>query len=290
MQRNDDHAGEVRNPFDSGAEDTGILAVAVGNTRTRFGLFLGSQLHHPRSVPNSSADEIAVMLAEPDLPVGSSAVVIASVNDPFAAELEASLERGELDSVPRYRIGRDLPIPIRHTLDDASTVGQDRLLNALGAFSRAEQACAVIDCGTAITVDFVDGEGTFHGGAILPGVQAMLHALHAHTRALPEVAYGRAPPAEPAFGKDTRSAMVLGVTAAAVGSIHHLVQRYAEAFGAYPQVIATGGDAPILLEHDEIVEHIVPDLQLIGIHAVCAHALGARRDSDDHDDERRAEP
>ena len=84
-----------------------------------------------------------------------------------------------------YRVGRDLHVPINIALDDPATVGQDRLINALGAFRRARQACVVIDVGTALTVDFVDGVGTFQGGVIAPGPRMMLAALHERTAALP---------------------------------------------------------------------------------------------------------
>jgi type III pantothenate kinase len=164
----------------------------------------------------------------------------------------------------------ELPIPIDHTLDDVQTVGHDRLLDALGAYSRAQSACVVIDAGTAITVDFVDGEGTFHGGAIAPGVKMMFEALHEKTSALPLVTPGPdvMPPAQaeaPPFGKSTRPAIALGVLSAARGLVHLLIDRYAEYYEAYPRVIATGGDAALLFENDPLVEHIVPDLTLMGM-------------------------
>src|SRR5437763_1423762 len=173
---------------------------------------------------------------------------------------------------------------MQHTLDDASAVGQDRLLCAFGAFARAKQGCVVVDAGTAVTVDFVDGEGVFHGGVIAPGAQMMLEALHAKTAQLPAVDFrgnegGAARPADgpvaPApFGKNTREAMLLGVGNAIRGLVQLTVESYAEFFGGYPQVVATGGDAPALFGEEVsagggLIESIVPDLQLIGILEVC---------------------
>lgn len=249
-----------------------ILAVAVGNTRTRFGLFHGTELHHPRSLPNANLQELADAIAAIDTP---DALVIATVNPPKADELEDSLKDRAGGTI--WRMGRDVPIAINHRLSDDSTVGQDRLLNALGAYGRAQQACVVIDAGTAVTVDFIDGEGTFHGGAIAPGLQMMLDALHEKTAALPQVRYELPPPDDEPFGHNTRTAMVLGVTAACRGLVQHLVERYATAYDAYPQVVATGGDAAVLFEHPPagqlFVEHIVPDLQLMGIQHACVRAM-----------------
>lgn len=257
-----------------------LILVSVGNSRIKFALARGIELQESAAVPSGqpreAGEQIRGMLAE----VPEASVVIASVNTPAADELEESLLSTEIEV---YRVGRDLEVPLPVALDDPSTVGQDRLLNALGAFRTARQACVVIDVGTAVTVDFVDGEGTFQGGTISPGPRMMLEALHEFTAALPEVAFGAPDPARGPFGKDTAHAMLLGVRAGVQGLVHLLVDRYAEAFGAYPRVIATGGDARSLFDGDEIVETIVPDLQLMGLAAACQIAL-ADDDPDEPDD------
>lgn len=267
-----------------------LLAISVGNTRTRFGVFRGESLDHSGVLENGDPGAIAAAIAALPLDRPDAPVVVASVNEPVAARLAEALagrSAGDAFQGRLYRFGRDFDVPIAHALTDASTVGQDRLLNALGAFARAQQACVVIDAGTAVTVDFVDGEGVFQGGAIAPGLNMMLRSLHEHTAALPLLRYHEprpapppaAPPAAPPetgtspFGKDTPAAMLHGVRAAALGLAHELVDRYAEYFGAYPRVIATGGDAQALFENDPIIEHIVPDLTLIGMHAACERLL-----------------
>ncbi len=281
-----------------------LLAISVGNTRTRFGVFRGESLDHSGVMENADPTSIAAAIAALPLDRADAPAVMASVNEPVGGRLAAEMEgafRGRF-----YRFGRDFGVPIEHALADASTVGQDRLLNALGAWTRARQACVVIDAGTAVTVDFVDGAGVFQGGAIAPGLNMMLRALHEHTAALPLLRWaggwggenvlspessvpshsGTQPTDQdpgpgtqdsgllaPPFGKDTPSAMLTGVRSAVVGLAHLLVDRYAEHFGAYPRIIATGGDAQVLFENDPIIEHIVPDLTLMGIHAACERLL-----------------
>ncbi len=252
-----------------------LLAISVGNTRTKWARFTddsdaGSDasgavdnalLLAPATGPDTGASILAPSGADPD----NTACVIASVNTPVADRIEASL--ASLLTRGILRVRRDLEIPIRHALRDDTTVGTDRLLNALAAYRKAQQACVVIDAGTAMTVDFIDGEGTFHGGAILPGLDMMLQSLHQRTAALPNLAY-EPPVIDPdqgPFGRDTKSAMLLGVRAAAVGAARYLVEQYAEFYGGYPIVIATGGNARALFENDEVVEHIVPELTLLGI-------------------------
>jgi len=93
----------------------------------------------------------------------------------------------------------------------------------------------------------------------------MLRALHERTAALPLLEATIPDAARGVFGKDTRHAMLLGARAAVIGMVRYLIDQYADSYGAYPQVIATGGDAASLFEDEPLVEHIVPDLQLVGI-------------------------
>jgi type III pantothenate kinase len=267
-----------------------VLLVSVGNTRTRVALgslseTANGQLDPSRVFENSDIPALASAIAEEADRADALMIVTASVNNPVCDALERSLDDAGQFKV--QRLGRDLAIPIANTLDDDSTVGHDRLLAALGAFARSRQACIVIDAGTAVTVDFVDGEGTFHGGAIAPGLRMMRDSLHEHTAALPaaEISPKHLHSAgEPPFGKTTVEAINLGVTASVVGLTHLLIDRYAEFYAAYPRVVATGGDAPMLFEHDQLVEHIVPDLVLVGMLAACEIHASGDADADDTDE------
>ncbi|MCE7973917.1 MAG: type III pantothenate kinase [Leptolyngbya sp. PLA1] len=258
-----------------------LIAVAVNNSRTRVGRFLKGDLVDPVSCTSQDPAEaskaiLGALAASPGLPV-----VIAGVNPPAQNALVASLKKS---GVSPLLAGQDVPIPFADSLRDASTVGQDRMLCALGAFVRAEQACIIVDAGTAITVDFVDGEGVFQGGVIAPGLGMMLAALHARTAQLPAVRFETPDPELGPFGKDTRHAMLLGVLAAARGAVRETIERYAEFYGAFPQIIATGGDAAILFENHDLVEHIVPDLQLIGMLEACKIAWGGGESEGELDD------
>ncbi|MBX3323569.1 MAG: type III pantothenate kinase [Phycisphaeraceae bacterium] len=254
-----------------------LLALCVGNTRTRAGLFHNQELAHvvvfPSRDPAEARTALARLLADHR---AQPTVVMASVNDPDAATIGQIAS--EVAGSPHIgRIGRDVPIPLQYELDDGSTVGQDRWLNALAAYNRTKQACVVIDIGTAITIDFIDGAGVFRGGVIAPGLNMMLDALHRGTAALPAIAFTMPEIERGTLGRDTAHAMQLGVLAAARGLVRVQLEACAEVYGAYPQVIATGGDMAVL-EADGFVEHFVPDLQLLGVSA-CVAALAADAES-----------
>jgi type III pantothenate kinase len=88
------------------------------------------------------------------LGLGGSPKQTLVVAEPIASAIEDQLggRGGEV-----YRVGEDLPVPIGQQLEPETITGIDRLLNAAAAFETLKQACIIVDAGTAVTVDFVDG-------------------------------------------------------------------------------------------------------------------------------------
>ncbi|MGE4564360.1 MAG: type III pantothenate kinase [Victivallaceae bacterium] len=125
---------------------------------------------------------------------------------------------------------------------DASTLGADRLANAIMLARSPERLPAVaIDCGTAITLEIVDRDRCFRGGAILPGRILMRRALHAGTAQLPELPLAERLPSEP--GRDTAGSMLFGIDRGAVGAVRELLAVLEHEFGPGLRKVATGGDA-----------------------------------------------
>jgi len=256
-----------------------IIALNIGNTRTQVGRFDAGKLESSERWDNGDLPRLierVVELWKQSHDQGTSkssgedrSIVVASVNDHVAERIRSGIE--DQLSIEAYTVGDDMPIPIGRQLDPETITGVDRLLNAAAAYDVLGQACVIVDAGTAVTVDFVDGKGTFHGGAIAPGARLQLRALHEYTSALPEIDFRR--PEGDAFGRNTAEAMLQGVTQGIRGMVWRLVEQYAEQFGAYPMVVATGGDAEALFGEDELVDRHVPDLTLLGIAACVKHAL-----------------
>lgn len=237
-----------------------LLLVSVGNTSITSAPAPGGVLEGMERIKHGpeAADRLIEIAGKLD---AEAMVVLAGVHAEETRRLAAELSKL---AGPLLHIGDDLAAPIGQQLAQNTTPGVDRLLAAAGAWALAKQAVIVVDAGTAITVDFVDGEGTFHGGAIAPGLCLMLDALSQGTDALPRIPF-QPPSEDDPFGADTESAMRLGVHLAARGLISQAIERYASAYGAWPKVIATGGDAAALLDKAEIVDRVVPDLVLRGM-------------------------
>src|SRR5205823_978167 len=103
-------------------------------------------------------------------------------------------------------------VPIRAAVDAPEKVGIDRLLTAAAVVPHipSGKRAVVIDAGSAVTVDLVEREGVFRGGAIFPGLRLMARALRDHTAQLPLVE--RFQDGQPVLpGRNTVAAITAGV-------------------------------------------------------------------------------
>jgi type III pantothenate kinase len=167
-------------------------------------------------------------------------------------------------------------LPIKIEVGEPGRVGIDRLLNAVAARSRVlpGDSIAIIDAGSAVTVDWVDREGAFRGGAIFPGLQLMAKALHEHTAALPLIDVNRSTPRHILPGNSTELAIRGGVFWAVAGGITSIIRLFGSRTEPYFNFVIylTGGDAKILqpILHSET--KLWPEMTLEGVR-LAAEAL-----------------
>lgn len=64
---------------------------------------------------------------------------------------------------------------------DVAKLGVDRWLALLGVRRLTQQACIIIDAGSAITVDALDANGHHQGGLIVPGLRLLERSLFSDT-------------------------------------------------------------------------------------------------------------
>ena len=209
---------------------------------------------------------------------GSAVVLVASVHDAAATRLEAVLAAVSATShrpLRQRRIGHaDLPLSIG--LDEPHKTGIDRLAAAAAAaiVKTPDRGAIIVDCGTAATVDMLAADGTFLGGAILPGPALMARALADGTSKLPAVAAleRSAPPAMP--GRTTHEAIAAGIGWGLHGAIAKLVAAARGVLGSDADVILTGGwRGAVRAALPEAID--LPDLVLCGI-ALAAERACAR--------------
>jgi type III pantothenate kinase len=173
-------------------------------------------------------------------------------------------QRGE--TVVLLELAAQLPLQVR--LERPDWVGIDRLLDAVAANARRRPGAgaAIIDAGSAVTVDYVDEDGAFRGGAILPGLRLMAKALHDYTALLPLVEV-REPP--PVLGTSTPAAMQAGVFWSILGGIMVLTGTNPLRRGEV-DLFFTGGDAALFASRMPVAVQVWPEMTLEGTRLAAA--------------------
>ncbi len=199
------------------------LAIDKGNTRLKWALFEGDRL-----VRMSEEGE-----GLPDVRV-EAAIVCAT------GRLDVSELKLPTDHVTVLSSQTRLPIALDYATPE--TLGPDRIAAACGARKLCpDRGCVIVDAGTCITIDYLDRDGIFRGGAILPGIEIKFRALHTFTAKLPLLT---SVDAERALvtGRSTQESMEAGVLTATRYAVEGFVAHYREN-QPDTKMLLTGGDA-----------------------------------------------
>lgn len=230
-------------------DSTALMAFDAGNTLVKLALYVGSGwqvIANAATEPVCSVGErLRASLSPSHLGmIPKSQSVISSVQ-PAADEGLSAFWAGAGGAERPRLFGRDLPVPMETTVREPAKVGTDRLLCALGARDLAGSPCIVVTAGTAITVDKVDREGRFAGGAIGPGFSLAARCLAEWTACLPSVE-----PAKPerTAGLDTAEAIRSGVYWFCKGGVLAILKLLKDELGCEDvPVVCAGGQAGLLL-------------------------------------------
>lgn len=246
-----------------------ILAIDVGNSRVKFGLFgtppATTEVNSPLAVP---ARTLSVSLAD-SIPWSELSTWIdgsqisAVIAGPNPAGIERIRNDWKLPGSPPREISRPAELGLEIHVDFPDRVGIDRLLNAVAANALRPpgQVAIVVSSGTATTVDLVSTDGAFEGGAILPGFELAARSLHDHTALLPLIQPSELSAANvPALGKNTQEAIQSGLLYGQVGAVSELIERLAAGREAF--VILTGGGGDLLARHLSTNYVLEPELAL----------------------------
>ena len=209
------------------------LLIDVSNSFTKIALCHGGRIGRVIRIPTRELrpSDLAFLKA--------SRAVIASVVPEVSRMIAASIP------CPPVWVDHRIPGGVAVNYPKPSSIGADRLANAVAAVSLGKLPSIVVDFGTAVTFDVIDAKGYYRGGVIAPGLPTAASALHERTALLPLT---KITSIRSCVGKNTAEAIRIGLLLGAVGLVRETVTRItAEAFrGKKPYVIATGGDAELV--------------------------------------------
>jgi type III pantothenate kinase len=238
------------------------LLVDIGNSALKWAQQQDGERAPGRSIQYGKHG-ISGVLAEAwnALPAPGS-VCIASV---AAADVDGAVRayaRTHWDLDPHFIQTQAEQCGVRNGYAKPAEMGVDRWLAVIAAWTRYHENCCVVNCGTAITVDGVNGAGHHQGGAIIPGIQLMQSALAQGTARISSAGGGPVPD-QP--GRSTAQCVQLGTVIAAAAFVDRMAREFSDRLGGRVRGIISGGDAGLVADHLQTGFEHDPDLVLSGL-------------------------
>ena len=131
-------------------------------------------------------------------------------------------------------------------------LGVDRWLAMIGATKKYGGNLLIVDAGTAITLDIINGELMHLGGFILPGLRVSSKSLVCNTSGIADFHFDdqiNIP------GNDTQSCVIGGALFSVISVINNLMSSYAL------RLVITGGDKQIII--NQISEDFLAEENLV---------------------------
>lgn len=188
------------------------LAIDIGNSSTKIGLFVDSELEKDWVIESPS--ELTPIL-ESHKPMQ---VIVSSV----AAEASdwTALVKAERLIV----LSSSTTLPFKNLYKTKSTLGLDRLAALAGAEKiNPGKNNLVIDIGSCITYDLLDKSNNYHGGIISPGIDLRFKAMNDYTKRLPLITNYENPNL---IGVSTEEAMTSGVINGITAELDGIISQY----------------------------------------------------------------
>lgn len=248
-----------------------ILTIDIGNTHTDVGL--GTQKRVWRTLHFDTAEwndgramrRIRAWLNGRSLRIATVASVVPGLNRTVKSALVKTLK------VPVTFLSHSNVVSLGVDYPKPETIGADRLANSVAAVHHYGFPVVVVDFGTAVTFDVVNGRGDYVGGIIAPGLGAMTDYLHEKTALLPRLSL-RNP--RRAIGKSTEEAMLIGTVSGYRGLIASLIKDLKQELRVRRlAVIATGGYADIMARDLSAVTEVDRRLTLEGLRLLAMDCL-----------------
>jgi type III pantothenate kinase len=245
-----------------------LLVLEVGNTNTKIGVYDGPRLlvsWRLTTRREQTADEYGLFTEtllrtrgiEPSAIRGAA---ISNVVPPVQPALEWMCEK--YFGVTPLNVEPGVNTPIRLNVDHPHEVGPDRVVKAVAAVAIYGTPLIVVDFGTATTFDCINTRGEFIGGAIAPGIATAADALLNRAARLFRVELTRP---KDAIGRNTVHNVQSGVVYGWAGLVDGLVERMKAEIDGSPRVVATGGQAPLIVSVARSIQEVHEHLALEGL-------------------------
>jgi type III pantothenate kinase len=236
------------------------IAIDIGNTRTKIGLFKKNNLLEVFTFDNATTINIQEIIANFDVDISELKAIISStieIPNYLLAAFKKINQHIILDATTK--------LPFQNLYSSKDTLGKDRLALIAAAQSKfPNQNNLVIGCGTCITFNFINAKNEFLGGSIHPGLKMRLQAMHTFTGKLPLIALENN---ADLIANDTKSNLLSGVLYGATKEIDGIIDEYLVKFPEM-NIIITGGDTDMLVYRLKNEIFAISNFTLIGLNHI----------------------
>lgn len=248
-----------------------LIAIDIGNTNITIGFLINHQVVHNFRITtkmNRTSDEYGYMiksfLLETDFKISDIDDIIISSVVPKIMYSFTNAIRKYLKKEPII-VNDKIKTDVKILIDNPSSLGTDRLVDAIGAYSLCKKNCLVIDFGTATTFDIITKDKEFLGGATAPGIRIAGEALSGQTAQLPEIAISKP---KNCIAKNTIDSMQAGLVIGYIGLVEKLITEIKKEFNKELYVISTGGLGKMIYQETNLIDSYNPDLIFIGLETI----------------------
>lgn len=239
-----------------------LLAVDIGNTNIKFGVYDAEDLRAKLSVPtirDISAAGLAKVVGSRVTHTISTAIVSSVVPEVDAAVRE--FINSSFGVAPLF-VANDCDLGLTIKYEPLADAGSDRLVNTFAAVEKYGAPVIVCSFGTALTIDYVNKYRVLIGGLIAPGMNTLATALKTTTSKLPEVKIEK-PVA--LIQTTTVGSIQSGIVYGYFGLVESLLTQVKKEMGDDARVIATGGFASLIAENTTQINAVDENLLLDGL-------------------------
>jgi len=243
-----------------------IIAIDIGNSSIDIGFFEEGRLlvqkidTKPLQSPSALRTLINNFIKQKAIKIAFEGVIISSVVPGYTEIIKEACEglstKGSLICTHKLNTG------INFQIKEVEKLGTDRIAAAVGANELHGAPVAVIDFGTATTLNFIGSGGIFKGGAIMSGVGLMKRSLARETAQLPDIEISL--PLSP-LGKDTIEGMLSSIIYGTAGSVERIVAEVEKTEKEAYKVVVTGGYSEFVTPFLKRIDSIEPNLVLKGL-------------------------
>lgn len=213
------------------------LILDIGNSSSKFAVFNGDDLIELGHIKNeSSSSEIAELLTN-HIHINKAIVSSVRENPPFINFIK--------EKITTLELSHTTPLPIKISYKSPETLGRDRIAAAVAASAIFGNPVLSIDTGTCITFDFINEYGEYQGGAISPGIDMRLKAMHTFTGKLPYIKFENITEPIALIGQNTQECLLTGAINGTIYEIDQTITYYKEQYPSL-KIVICGGDSTFL--------------------------------------------